>query len=122
LSNATLGGFHVAVQLGGKLSRFITLRRGYANCHSNVDHLMSDLKKLGVAERLEPKMGFSDLTQSNGAPMGLHSWIEVDGWAIDPPGGNMGKPILIRRIQPHREMMKATDVKPRNALPDDAGS
>jgi hypothetical protein len=95
----------------GKLPRFTLMWQGSHNCHSIANDLRQDLTALNM--EADVKMGFSNVTKSDGEPMGLHAWVEIEGWAIDASQGGMGKPVYMRRIAPYREMIKATDIKTR---------
>jgi hypothetical protein len=79
------GGPAVFVDLleAGRLPEFMTLRRGISNCHGITTELYHDLDDAGCAQSFAFKRGSTGLLKSPNDPNGLHSWLEINGWAID---------------------------------------
>jgi hypothetical protein len=99
-----------AILEAGKLPRFVAFWRGVGNCHAIVRALYEDLKSQG-GEDFTCKTGFSSVLKRNGEPVGLHSWIEIDGVAIEASGGAYGHPIKILRSSDYYDLMKMKDVR-----------
>jgi hypothetical protein len=110
---------HVTRQLmslidGGHLPDFTTYAsRGHGNCHHITGVLVRELRRLGLVG-FDNKIGFSGVLKSDGEPVGLHSWIEREGWAIDAAGGGLGRPILIAPVERYRKLFQLTDVRDRD--------
>jgi hypothetical protein len=83
----------------GKLGRFTAFYFGAHNCHALVAQLRLDLCEIGAERLFAFKRGSSELLKSEIDPDGLHSWVEVEGWAIDVSGGALGNPIVIQPIE-----------------------
>ena len=47
-------------------------------------------------------------------PEGLHSWVELDGWAIDGSGGGYGNPIILKRTDQFYARWQLSDVRERD--------
>lgn len=90
----------------GELPRLLAMWHGAHNCHAIVDTMMEDFRRIGFDEFFEAKCGFCGVRLSNGEPMGEHSWIECNGWAIDPSGGAAGSPIKIVRLDRYYNLMQ----------------
>jgi hypothetical protein len=69
------------------------------NCFAIVHHLAEDFAKLGLADLIQPKTGFSHRLCDNGKPLGKHAWIEWDGFIIDAANGGAGKPVMFERAK-----------------------
>ena len=69
------------------LPRFLSFRHGFGNCHSLVDQLYLDIKKIGLDHLFTFKRGSSEALKTEADQKGLHSWLETDGWAIDASNG-----------------------------------
>jgi hypothetical protein len=92
------------------LPGFERLWRRKGNCHEITQGLLIRLYELGFSpERWVWVHGQCGRAQYDGKPLGLHSWIEVDGWAIDAANGGM-RPALVARADHYREEMQATDI------------
>ncbi len=96
-----------------KLTRFDAYFRGASNCFEIVNQLYLDFKTLGLENAFTYKMGFSSRMKSDGEPIGLHGWIEADGWAIDCSGGAHGNPILFQRVADYYAAREMKDVQDR---------
>jgi hypothetical protein len=47
----------------------------------------------------------------HGQPIGLHRWVEIDGWVIDASNGGMGNPVLFQRAEDYYSHREMTDIK-----------
>jgi hypothetical protein len=72
----------------GRLPEYTTLRRGVSNCHGITSALYRDLDDAGWAQSFALKRGSSELLKSAHYSEGLHSWLEINGWAIDVANGH----------------------------------
>jgi hypothetical protein len=112
------GGPNVFVDLleAGQLREFMSLRRGISNCHGITNALYRDLKDAGWVPPFALKCGSSELLKSKHDPDGLHSWMEINGWAIGVANG-ANRPVIIMPIDAYYSLLQITD------LPlDDAGA
>ena len=105
------GGPTVFVNLleAGQLPEFITLRRGISNCHGIVNALYHDLDDAGCAGLFAYKRGSSNLLKSAHDSKGLHSWIEIKGWAIDAANG-ANRPVIIMPTDDYYKLLQITNV------------
>lgn len=97
-----------------QLPRFAACWRGGSNCHSIVNHLQGDLTRLGI--EAVRKLGWCGLVTEFGKAIGKHSFIEVDGVALDAAGAGSGIPVKIQRATDYYKMMRITDVRDRAPL------
>jgi hypothetical protein len=114
-------GCHIARYLASlldarKLLNFVAFWRGKGHCHAIVGQLHQDFKDLGIAEQFEYMIGSSDLLRNDSDPEGLHSWIEMDGWAIDASGGGAYNPITIRRVEPFYKSLRLENIRERTEI------
>jgi hypothetical protein len=66
------------------------------------------------------KRGSSAILETAYDPIGLHSWIETGGWAIDASnGGVSGRPALIMRAESFYSQMQLMDIRD---IPEGAGT
>ena len=103
-----------------KLPRFSMFRQGVGNCHSLVSVLYLDLKDAGVADRFKYTRGSCSVIAGPDDPDGLHSWIEIDGWAIDGSGGAVGNPILVQEAEIFRKDRGAANIHDIPIGPEEA--
>lgn len=94
-----------------KLPRFVFGFRGHNNCFNINDQLYLDFKDLGVADLFAFKEGFCGVIQTNGQPVGLHRWVELDRWAVDAAGGAFGNPIIFQEAGDYYRKRMMTDVR-----------
>ena len=94
-----------------KLPRFVFAFRGHNNCFAITRQLYFDFKALGIEEHFAWKEGFSSVPQADGKPIGLHRWIECEGWAIDGSGGAFGNPIWFQRADDYYSKRAMTDIR-----------
>jgi hypothetical protein len=92
------------------LPRFVTFRHGASNCHGIVNQLHLDLKEIGIDHQFSFKRGFAGTLKNKADPQGLHSWIEIDGWAIDASNGAAGSPVLVAPIAEYYAYLQLTDI------------
>jgi hypothetical protein len=94
-----------------KLPMFALMFRGHNNCYVVVSKLYRDLKTLGIADKFEWREGHCPIIQSNGEPIGLHRWVEADGWIIDASGGAFGNPVVFQRADDYYRKRQMTDIR-----------
>jgi hypothetical protein len=92
-----------------RLRQFMVLRRGISNCHGIVKALYQDLEDAGCEHLFAFKRGSSELLKSKHDPNGLHSWIEINGWAIDVANG-ANRSIIIMQANTYYDLAKMTNV------------
>jgi hypothetical protein len=95
----------------GELPRFAALRQGSGNCHTIVNQLYLDFKALGIAKLFAYRRGSSAILKADHDPDGLHSWIEVDGFAIDGSNGGEGLPILVQAVESYYRQRQLTGIR-----------
>jgi hypothetical protein len=100
-----------------KLRRLLLYHGGGNNCHFITAQIYLDLVEIGMADKFAFKIGNAGVLKSDGEPIGLHSWIEADGWGIDCSGGIVGNPILFQRLEPFYERLQLTHVRNREVSP-----
>jgi hypothetical protein len=106
------GGPNVFVDLleAGQLREFMILRRGVSNCHGITNALYRDLDDAGWAQSFALKRGSSELLRSEHDPEGLHSWLEINGWAIDTANG-ASRPVIIMPTDAYYGVLHVTNVE-----------
>jgi len=82
-----------------------------SNCFDIVSKLYQDLKALDAEKDFTRKIGFANVVKNDGEPMGLHTWVESEGWAIDCSNGGRGNPIWFMPVQKFYEMYKFGDIQ-----------
>ncbi len=94
-----------------KLPLFAFMFRGHNNCYVVVGKLYRDLKELGAVDNFEWREGYCPILQSNGQPIGLHRWVEADGWVIDASGGAFGNPVVFQRVDDYYRKRQLTGIR-----------
>lgn len=93
------------------MPRFVFSFRNHNNCFSITQQLYLDFKDLGIEEMFALKEGYSSMPQVDGAPIGLHWWLELDGWVIDASGGAFGNPVLFQNAENYYARRMMPDIK-----------
>jgi hypothetical protein len=101
------------------LPRFVFAFRGHNNCIAITNQLYLDLRDLGIENRFTFKEGSSSSLKSDGEPIGLHRWVELEGWVIDGSGGAFGNPVLFQRAEDYYRARQMTDIHDVTREPDD---
>ena len=106
------GGPNVFVDLleAGQLREFMALRRGISNCHGITGALYRDLDDAGWAQSFAFKRGSSEPLKSAHDPDGMHSWLEINGWAIDVANG-ASRPVIIMPTDDYYSLLHMTNVE-----------
>jgi hypothetical protein len=106
------GGPNVFVDLleAGRLPEYMTLRRGISNCHGITGALYRDLDDAGWAQSFAFKRGSCEVLKSKHDPDGLHSWLEINGWAIDVANG-VSRPVIIMPKEDYYRLLHMTNVE-----------
>jgi hypothetical protein len=113
------GGPNVFADLleAGRLPEYMTVRRGISNCHGITGALYRDLDDAGWAQRFVFKRGSCEVLKSKHDPDGLHSWLEINGWAIDAANG-ANRPVIIMPTDAYYNMPHITNAC---AIPETEG-
>ncbi len=88
----------------GRMPRFTAAwgnERG--DCHEIVMAILLDLASVGIRNWRWCRGVFDRI--------GDHSWLEVDGWAIDAANGSDEKPIIVMRAADYRKVENARDIR-----------
>jgi hypothetical protein len=88
----------------------MALRRGIGNCHGITNALRRDLKDAGWAQSFAFKRGSCEVLKSEHDPDGLHSWLEINGWAIDVANG-ASRPVIIMPTDAYYNTLHVTNVE-----------
>jgi hypothetical protein len=114
------GGPNVFVDLleAGQLHEFMMLRRGVGNCHGITNALRRDLTDAGWAQHFAFKSGSCEVLKSEHDPDGMHSWLEINGWAIDAANG-ADRPVIITPVGVYYRVMQVTNA---SAVPGTEGA
>jgi hypothetical protein len=78
--------------------------------HGITGALYRDLDDAGWAQRFAFKCGSSELLKSTHDPDGMHSWLEINGWAIDVANG-ANRPVIIMPKEDYYNMLHVTNVE-----------
>jgi len=92
------------------LPQFSFAYRSVGNCFAIVHHLTTDFADLGLANLIQPKVGFAHRLLNTGKPLGRHAWIEWGGFAIDAANGGAGKPVIFERTEEYIARCKVDGV------------
>jgi hypothetical protein len=105
------GGPNVFADLleAGRLPEYMTLRRGISNCHGITNALYRDLDDAGWAQSFAFKRGSCEVLKSEHDSDGMHSWLEINGWAIDVANG-ANRPVIIMPADAYYSLLQITNV------------
>lgn len=95
----------------GELPRFAFAYKGHRNCVSVTHQLYLDLKSLGIEKKFSFKEGHSALPKGDGTSIGLHRWIELDGWVIDASNGGAESPIVFQEAKDYYNRRLMTNIR-----------